>query len=83
MPERFLGEIPEPVQKQAFMPFGEGPRRCIGSMFAMLELQVAIARILRRYRIFAPDNKEPQINYLFTSTLKNPLPLRFEPLQVG
>ncbi|HNE18331.1 MAG TPA: cytochrome P450 [Turneriella sp.] len=79
-PERFLGETPEPVQKQAFMPFGAGPRRCIGSMFAMLEMQVAIARILRRYRISAPDNNEPQINYLFTSTLKNPLPLHFEPL---
>lgn len=79
-PERFLGENAEPAQKQAFMPFGAGPRRCIGSMFAMLEMQVAIARILRRYRISATAEHEPQISYLFTSTLKNPLPLRFEPL---
>jgi len=46
----------------------------------LFPVQVAIARILMRYRISAPQGSEPQINYLFTSTLKQPLPLRFEPL---
>lgn len=76
-PERFLGENSEPAQKQAFMPFGAGPRRCIGSVFAMLEMQVAIARIVSQYQLTPARDGEPEIEYLFTARLKNALPVRF------
>jgi cytochrome P450 len=79
-PERFLSETPEPSAKQAYMPFGAGPRRCIGNIFALMEMQIGIAKILMRYRLKITNTVEPEIEYLFTARLKNPLPVRFESL---
>ena len=76
-PERFLGETPEPSAKQAYMPFGAGPRRCIGNIFALLEMQIAIAKILVQYRLTVKDTREPEIEYLFTARLKHTLPVDF------
>lgn len=79
-PERFLGENPEPSAKQAYMPFGAGPRRCIGNIFALMEMQIAIAKILMKYRLRTQHTEEPELEYLFTVRLKQPLPVEFEPL---
>jgi len=80
-PDRFLGENAEPQVKQAYMPFGAGPRKCIGNIFALLEMQVAIAHIVRDYKLIATDASEPEIEYLFTARLKHALPVRFEHIQ--
>jgi cytochrome P450 len=34
----------------AYLPFGAGPRRCIGATFASVEARVVLAELLRRYR---------------------------------
>lgn len=49
-PERFLGPDP-PLD--AWIPFGGGKRRCIGSHLAMLELKTVIAEVLRRVELAA------------------------------
>jgi cytochrome P450 len=49
-PERFLGPDP-PVD--AWIPFGGGKRRCIGSHLALLELKTVIAEVLGRLRVEA------------------------------
>ncbi len=46
-PERFLERKFSPYE---FIPFGGGPRRCIGAAFAMYEMKIALATLLRRYR---------------------------------
>lgn len=79
-PERFLGESPEPAVKQAYMPFGAGPRKCIGNVFALLEMQVAIAKVLMRYALTVHDPREPGLEFLFTARLKNPLIVNFAKL---
>lgn len=81
-PERFMGENPEPRQKQAYMPFGAGPRRCIGNVFALMEMQVAIAQTLLRYKLSVTDAREPKIEYMFTARLPQALPVNFAPLEV-
>ncbi|MEZ4636541.1 MAG: cytochrome P450 [Caldilineaceae bacterium] len=49
-PERFLTEdINRP--KYAYIPFGGGPRICIGNQFAMMEAQLALATIAQRYSL--------------------------------
>jgi enediyne biosynthesis protein E7 len=47
MPERFLGNYP----KSAYIPFGHGPRKCIGTPLAMIEGTVVLATALRRLRL--------------------------------
>ena len=47
-PQRFLtGERPP----AAYLPFGGGPRQCIGNHFALLEAAIVAASVLRGYRL--------------------------------
>jgi cytochrome P450 len=57
-PERFLPDAPPPP-RGAWMPFGAGPRVCIGQHFAMLEVMLLAAMLLQRYRIVLPDDAAP------------------------
>lgn len=51
IPERFSPENKSQIQPYTFMPFGAGPRNCIGSRFAMLETKIAVARIIKDYEL--------------------------------
>jgi cytochrome P450 len=49
-PERFLGANREAIDRYAYIPFGAGPRVCIGMGFAMLEMMALIGHLLREFR---------------------------------
>lgn len=60
IPERFLREGPGvatgcPKAKDAnpfiYLPFGFGPRMCVGRRFAELEIESLLARTIRRYKL--------------------------------
>ncbi|XP_060116516.1 cytochrome P450 3A40-like [Heteronotia binoei] len=48
-PERFSKENKEAIDPYIFLPFGAGPRNCIGMRFALLLLKVALVVLLQRY----------------------------------
>jgi cytochrome P450 len=55
-PERFTPERVAARPHFAHVPFGGGPRQCIGSSFALMEMQAALATVAQRYRLrLAPD----------------------------
>jgi len=57
-PTRFLPERSANRPKFAFLPFGAGPRQCIGSHFALLEAQLIVATLAQRYRLhLVPGHK--------------------------
>ena len=57
VPERFLAPAPQP-DRFAYLPFGVGPRVCIGAHFALVEATLALARIVAAFRVTLLD-KEP------------------------
>lgn len=50
VPQRFMPGEPPP-NRFAYLPFGVGPRVCIGAQFALTEATLALAKIVGRYRI--------------------------------
>jgi cytochrome P450 len=50
-PDRFLPEAEKRLPRQAYLPFGGGPRICIGNHFALMEGQIMLATIVQRVRM--------------------------------
>ncbi|CAG9769207.1 unnamed protein product [Ceutorhynchus assimilis] len=64
-PENFLPENKHSRQDFVFMPFGGGPRFCIGSKIALMHIKVNLIKQFRKYR-FALNPKTPE-NITFES----------------
>ncbi len=56
-PERFEKENMKEKPSFAYMPFGGGPRLCIGNNFAMMEMQMVILELLKRYNFELAKNQ--------------------------
>ncbi|CAJ0587463.1 unnamed protein product, partial [Mesorhabditis spiculigera] len=52
-PERWYSVTPE--QQQAYVPFGAGPRMCVGQRLGLNEVKLALAKVLLNFDIFLPD----------------------------
>ncbi|XP_066251298.1 cytochrome P450 9e2-like [Euwallacea similis] len=56
LPERFSEENRGSIKPYTYMPFGLGPRACIGSRFALLEIKIMMFYLLNSFEI-VPTNK--------------------------
>lgn len=61
-PERFEPGIEEQKNKFAYLPFGAGPRICLGASFAMIESQIIMGTLLSRFRgrLATPEEVRPE-----------------------
>ena len=50
-PDRFMPGRREAIDRHAYLPFGAGPRVCIGAAFALQEAVLVLARIVRSVRL--------------------------------
>uniref|UniRef100_A0A1B6CZQ5 Cytochrome P450 n=1 Tax=Clastoptera arizonana TaxID=38151 RepID=A0A1B6CZQ5_9HEMI len=53
LPERFTDNNKN-IKQGTYMPFGDGPRNCIGMRFAMLEMKMVVASLLSKYHFTLP-----------------------------
>ena len=60
-PDRFSGEREGRIDQSAYIPFGQGPRVCIGAAFATVESSLILARLLRAFdfEVLEPEKVRP------------------------
>ena len=58
-PDRFAGRAEVFAPGGAFLPFGAGPRQCIGQQFALLESTIVLATIVARARLRLASDHPP------------------------
>ena len=58
-PERWEAGLAERLPRFVYMPFGGGPRLCIGNRFAMMEATLILAAIARRFRLRLEPDRMP------------------------
>ncbi|HSQ61826.1 MAG TPA: cytochrome P450, partial [Polyangiaceae bacterium] len=75
-PLRFSPEAKEARHKYAYLPFGGGPRTCIGNVFAMTEATVVLAMIVRSFRLELLPGHVLELDPLITLRPKGALPMR-------
>lgn len=75
LPERFLPENARRQPKFTYIPFGAGPRICAGSAFAMAEMSVFLAVLLRRFVPVVPTGWAPVPHCRLTLRPRDGMPL--------
>lgn len=77
-PERFDPTVSAIPPSYAYIPFGGGPRSCVGAPFATLEMKTVLAMLLQRYRLdLVPHQK---VVATVTTTLQPKYGLRVRPM---
>lgn len=59
IPERFSDEEVAKRPKFAYIPFGEGPRICIGQRFAVLQVKAAVFMLIKNFKLKLSPNHKP------------------------
>lgn len=78
IPARFLDGGPT-VDRLAYLPFGAGPRVCVGAQFALAEATLVLAMMIRRFRIRLADGAPVLPVAIVTTQPDHPAPFRLEP----
>jgi cytochrome P450 len=74
-PGRFAPDRAESRPKEAYLPFGDGPRVCIGKAFAMMEAKIVLATIASRFRLSPATHEELDLEPGITLRPRRGVPL--------
>jgi cytochrome P450 len=77
-PERFAPECASARHRFAYIPFGAGPRICIGAAFAMAEAMLLLATIAQRYRLHLKAGFQVEPQGLITLRARNGMQMILE-----
>ena len=76
LPERFHPGNREKIDRFQYLPFGAGPRVCIGATFAMQEAMIALAVLMSRFRFETTADTRPWPVQKLTTQPQGGLPMR-------
>jgi cytochrome P450 len=74
-PDRFAGDWSKDKHPYAFLPFGGGPRLCIGNQFALMEMHAILATLLSRFSVRPSSTASVGTRPLITLRSKRPIQL--------
>ncbi len=74
-PSRFLPDAPPPP-RFAYLPFGAGPRICVGAQFALTEATIALASLVQRFEVRLADTRPVLPAAVVTTQPDHPPPFR-------
>jgi cytochrome P450 len=74
-PDRFSDGPPPRTHPLAYLPFGAGPRRCIGENLAMIEAMLVISKVAARYHLRLAPGHVVQADPQFTLRPRGGLPM--------
>jgi cytochrome P450 len=77
-PERWLDGLEERLPGGVYFPFGDGPRRCIGQGFAMLETALVLAAIAQSWKFKLTPGYPVETEPLVTLRPRNGIGMRIE-----
>uniref|UniRef100_A0A667YCV0 Thromboxane-A synthase n=1 Tax=Myripristis murdjan TaxID=586833 RepID=A0A667YCV0_9TELE len=69
IPERFTPEAKANRHPFAYLPFGAGPRSCVGMRLAQLEMKMALVRLFRRFNVVTCSETKIPLELKSSSTL--------------
>ncbi|CAM4460934.1 hypothetical protein PO909_016514 [Leuciscus waleckii] len=80
-PERFIKGNKETIDPYMYMPFGLGPRNCIGMRFAQVTMKLAIVEILQRFDVSVCAETQVPLELGLNGLLapKDPIKLKLKP----
>ncbi len=78
-PERFAKDRVGLIPKLAYLPFGGGPRACIGKTFAMMEARLVLATLAQRHRLSLVHGQSLDVKTRITLTPKRGMPMTVSP----
>lgn len=75
-PSRFEGD-PALAHRFAYLPFGAGPRVCVGAQFALTEAIIVLAMLVQRFEIGLEDSRPVRPVAIITTQPDRAVPFRF------
>ena len=75
VPERWTAEGRSARPRFSYIPFGGGPRQCIGEAFAWMELTLVMATIARHWRFELAPGSRVEVHPTVTLRPRNGLPM--------
>jgi cytochrome P450 len=79
LPERWANDFEKSIPHYAYLPFGGGPRYCIGNSFAMMEIRLVMATIAQRYRLAVAPGEDVRPGAMLTLRPQNGLRMTLHP----